>query len=360
MKQWIVRCLRDGDWVCRLGRVLGLTLLVSTVIWGRAMNSGASPSARLVVYASSTQEEVMSQCIFPGFEAAWESETGQRLEIDGVFGASETLAGQINLGAPADVALLSNARSVTHLKIGRQVRANRMPEVYARTPVVIVVRPGNPHAIQGFADLAQPGLKLMHADPRTSGAGQQAVLAEYASALPRDGGEETPRALRSELAKAQLEAIWRNVRLLGDSARSTMTLFELGAGDALVTHEHEALLFQQRGIPLEVVMPPRTLVAQHWAVIVDANVTPRELPVAEAFLDYLLGESGQHALACYHLRPANAQPGPDTGAVGTVTVDALGGWRLAYSDIVEGIWEKEIQPGLRLESFVQVQEPGER
>jgi sulfate transport system substrate-binding protein len=340
--------------------VLGLTLLVSTVIWGRVVLSGTPSPARLVVYASSTQEEVMGQCIFPGFEAAWKAQTGQVLEIEGVFGASETLAGQINLGAPADVALLSNAQAVTHLKIGRQVRANRQALVYARTPVVIVTRPGDPHAVQSFSDLAQPGLELVHADPRTSGAGQQAVLAEYASALPLEESGATAGDARSELAEAQLKAIWHNVRLLGASARSTMALFELGAGDALVTHEHEALLFRQRGVPLEIVVPPQTLVAQHWAVIVDDNVTPRELPLAEAFLDYLVGEAGQYALGRYYLRPANAELGAELGIEQPLTVDALGGWRLAYAEIVEDIWLAEIEPDLQLASFIQVRETGER
>ena len=99
-----------------------------------------------------------------------------------------------------------------------------------------------------------------------------------------------------------------------------MTLFELGACDAFVTYEHDALLAQERGIPLEVVMPPRTILASHVAVIVDDNVTSAERPVVRAFVDYLLSDAGQQILRRYHVRPAgvdnNAFPKLDQAIYG--------------------------------------------
>ena len=279
MIQLLVRCIRDRDWRCHVSRALGLAMLIAVVIYGRiAMSSAPTPNC-MMVYALSTQEEALTESIFPTFEKAWEAETGHELNIKGVFGPSGTLAGQINLGAPADVAILSNAQHVTQLKIGRRVRRKAQPEVLGYTPMVIVTRPGNPAGISEFADLAQPGLQLLHPDPWSSSAGEWAVLAEYGSAFL----ESNDRAA----SVIQLEAIWSNLRLLGPSARATMTLFELGAGDAFVTYEHDALLAQERGTPLEVVVPPRTILASHVAVIVDDNVTSAERPAVQAFVDYL-------------------------------------------------------------------------
>ena len=175
---------------------------------------------RLLVYGFSTQEEVFTQEIFPEFERKWEAETGQDLTIEAVFGPSGTLAGQINLGAPADVALFSNAQHVTWLKVGRRVRRETEPILFGCTPMAIVTRPGNPAAIDGTLTWHREGLRLLHADPKSSGGGQWAVLAEY--------GSELLRADDSAAARAQLEAIWRNVRLMAPSARSALTLFELG------------------------------------------------------------------------------------------------------------------------------------
>ena len=349
MRQWAIRCIRDRDWLCRLGRALGLALLIGGVIYGRITMATAPRKVRLVVYAFSTQEEVLTQSIFPAFEEAWETETGQDLTIEGVFGPSGTLAGQINLGAPADVALFSNAQHVTHLKVGRRVRLKNQPVVVGHTPMVIVTRPGNPRNIAGFSDLAQPGLRLLHADPRTSGAGQWAVLAEYGSALPEVDGQDAALRLRSGQAEAQLQAIWHNVRLLRTSARATMTLFELGAGDAFVTYEHDALLAKERGASLEIVVPQRTIVAQHMAVIVDDNVTPSELPLAQAFIDYLLSEAGQQALKRYHLRPADLEGERFPEISQPFTVDDLGGWSRAYIHVVEAVWQTKIEPHLDLE-----------
>jgi sulfate transport system substrate-binding protein len=362
MRDLIAHCIRDRDWRCRLISALGLAVLIVVVIYGRVALSLAPAPVRLVVYAFSTQEEVLTQSIFPAFEAAWEAETGQALTIQGVFGPSEILAGQINLGAPADVALFSSAQHVTHLKVGRRVRAYTQPVVVAHTPMVIVTRPGNPRAIAAFSDLAQPGLNLLHADPRTAGAGQWAVLAEYGSALPEAGERAATgsqgagdASLRSEQAEAQLEAIWQNVRLLGTSARATMTLFELGAGDAFVTYEHDALLAQDRGAALEIVVPPQTIVAQHVAVIVDDNVTASsERRVAEALLDYLVSEAGQQALNHYHLRPAAVDGEQLPEIPQAFGADNLGGWSRAYTDLVEGLWQAEIEPRLYLDSVLRV------
>lgn len=342
MKHSVVRCITDRDWRCRAVSSLGLALLIAVVIYGRIALSGAPTSTRLVVYAFSTQEEVLTQSIFPAFEEAWKGKTGQDLSIEGVFGPSGTLAGQINLGAPADVAIFSNIQHVTHLKVGRRVRQDNNPVVIGHTPMVIVTRPGNPYRIAGFSDLIQPGLQLVHADPRTSGAGQWALLAEYGSGLLESGTRPA--------AEAQLRAIWQNVRLLGASARAAMTLFELGAGDAFVTYEHDALLAQERGAQLEIVVPSHTIVARHVAVIVDDNVMPAELPMAQAFVQYLTSEAGQQALSRYHLRPANLESDQSPAIPQPITVDDLGGWSQVYTQLVEGVWQTEIEPRLHLES----------
>jgi formate transporter len=323
----------------RLGTLL---LLVGLLFGGVITYANARSPVTLVVYAFSTQEEVLTQGIFPAFEQAWEAETGRDLTIKGVFGPSGTLAGQINLGAPADVALLSNEQHINWLKFGRQVQQDTQPVVVSTTPMVIITRPGNHMGITDFDDLTQPSLRLLHADPTPSGAGDWALLAEYGSALLESGDQAA--------AQTELEAIWKNVQLLGVSARATLTLFELGAGDALVTYEQDARLALARGVPLEIVIPPRTIVAQHMAVIVDDNVTATERPVAQAFVNYLLSDAGQQAFTLYYLRPANLESEAFPPLTHPFTVDELGGWSQAYTELVERLWQTDIKPHLGLES----------
>lgn len=305
------------------------------------MIAGSRPPVKLVVYGFSTQEEVFNQSIFPAFEAIWQAKTGRDLMIEGVFGPSGTLANQIILGGPADVAIFSNDQHVTWLQVGRQVEQDTRAEIIGCTPMVIGTRPGNPAGIQDFADLSQAGLRLLHPEPGQSGAGDWAILAEYGSTYIVNGDRDA--------AETQLKGIWNNVKVLGSSARATLTLFELGAGDALVTYEQDALLALDRGVPLEVILPPRTIIAQHMAVIVDANVTPTERAAAEDFLRFLASETGQKILRDYHLRPPEVEAGPFSSAFQPFTVEDLGGWSQAYHDLIEGLWQSHIAPQLETE-----------
>lgn len=300
----------------------------------------------LVVYAFSTQEEVLTQTIFPEFEKDWEARTGRKVEIEGLFGPSGTMASQIILGAPADVAVLSNEQHVNWLKMSKHVQPQTKPIVVSSTPMVIVTRPGNPWGIKDYADLVQEGLNLVHADPRTSGAGDWALLAEY--------GSELRRSNDPAIAEENLKAIWNNVKLMGASARAALTLFELGAGDALVTYEQDALLAQARGVPLEIVIPEYTIIAEHVVVLVEKNLIAEEQTVAEALVDFLLSENGQQAFIQYHLRPAVYEDRIFPQVENPFFAADLGGWSKIYPQVMEKVWQTQIQPRLKLEETINL------
>lgn len=333
-------------------------LCLITIFWvviayygSREIPATAHAATRLIVYAFSSQEEVLSQGILPAFEKAWEAETGRELEIEVVFGPSAILAGQINLGAPADVAFFSNVHHVNWLKLGGMVNEDTIPSVIGYTPMVIVTRPGNPAEIVDFADLTQPGLCVLHADPRSSGAGEWAVLAEYGSVFLNSGN--------SDAAISQLWEIWRNVRVLGPSARASLTLFEMGTGDAFVTYEQDALLARERGVPLEIVIPPRTVIAQHVAVIVNENISYNEKPVVNALVQYLLSNAGQQIYRRYHMRSAIPADQAFPLLLQPFTVEDLGGWPHIHRELIETLWQSEIEPRLDLYPAPVLLDPGE-
>ena len=324
-------------WVIWLLGFFLLILALSVYIYSNL----PKPAKRvhLIVYAFSTQEEVFTQGIFPAFEQKWNAANEWQVTLEGVFGPAETLAGQITLGAPADIAIFSNPQQVTWLKVSKLVSQDFIPVVIGSTPLVIVTRSGNPASLVGFADLsAANGLNLMHPDPNTSGAGEWALLAEYGSAYLASGD--------TAAAEAQLQGIWEQVRLLAPSARAALTLFELGAGDALITYEQDALLAAARGVPLEIVYPSRTVLVQPLAVLVEENITRREREAAQAFLDFLLSAEGQKILTRYYLRPAEGLAEGFEPLVQPFTVEDLGGWPRAYNQMVEVFWRETIEPGL--------------
>jgi len=319
---------------------------------GSGNQVNAHSTIHLDVYAFSTQEEVLTQAIFPAFEQKWEAETGNKLSIEGVFGPSGTMAGQINLGAPADIAIFSNERHVMWIKVGKRAQIETQPVVISTTPIIIVTRPGNPKDISGFADLSKPGLHLIHANPRSSGVGEWAVFAEYGNAYL------TSRNMAD--AEQELKNIWRNVRWLVPSARSAISLFELGIGDALITYEHDAKLAKARGVPLELVIPPCTILAQHVAVIVDDNITQAERQVAEAFLQYLQSDMAQHIFHDFHHRSVTHYREEFPRLLQPFTIDDLGSWPQIYGELIISLWQKEIDPDLGLQDVSEMLEVGER
>jgi sulfate transport system substrate-binding protein len=320
--------------------IIAVVVVLAALYLLNGFIKAANAPVNLIVYAFSTQEEVFSQGIFPKFTQTWEAETGQQLTIEAVYGPSGTIAGQINLGAPADIAIFSNKQHVNWLKLGRMVHEQTRPVEFGYTPMVIVTRPGNPASINEYSDLSQEGLRLLHADPRSSGAGEWAVLAEYGSAYLQSGD--------TSIAEIQLKDIWRNVRLLGPSARSTLSLFELGAADALVTYEQDARLALERGVQLEILIPTRTIMAQHVVVIVDNNVTTKERAASEALISYLLSDDGQQILSRYHLRPIHLINDSFPPLDQPFLVEDLGGWSKAHNTLIEGIWKSAIEPHLNL------------
>lgn len=321
-----------------LPTIIGMTLIV-ILVYSAFIKTRADAIVKLIIYAYSTQEEVLNLGIAPAFKKAWKAETGQEVDIEMVFGPSSTMAGHILLGAPADLAIFSSESHVNLLKHGNLLRSDNVPAYLARTPIVIVTRPGNPLAITSFPDLAGPGIKLLHADPRISGAGEWSVLAEYGSSdtLSGDG----------QAAADQLKDIWDNVCMMGDSARSTLALFTLGVGDAMITYEEHALIGIRKGLPIEVVMPERTIIAQHLVVLVDDNVSMSERPAAEALLQFIRGETGQKIYQEFYWRSAIQSKGCP-GSAKYFTVRDLGGWENAKRKLIDKLWGSEIYPQLSL------------
>jgi sulfate/thiosulfate-binding protein len=299
----------------------------------------------IVVYGFSIEEEVLTEGIFPAFQDYWQEQTGQEVTFKSVFSGSEDLAEEIIGGAEADVAILSNDQHAVWLRINDLVETNWrvFPSngIVSRSPLVVVVRPNNPLGIKDWADLARPGVSLVHPDPRTSGGAQWALLAEYGSALleEENGGQEA--------AHEQLRDIWNNVVATPSSAREALKQFLFGVGDALVTYEQDALLAKDRGAALEIVTPPSTVVSEHVAVIVDQNVKSWEREVVEAFVTFLWSDEAQKAFTHYYFRAvtdeALNEAVPEFCKIERpFTAQSLGGWGRAYSEIIHGVWEEQI------------------
>jgi sulfate transport system substrate-binding protein len=331
--------------------VIATVLLFATVFF-KGCQTQAAEEERLperqtiVVYGFSIAEEAITEEIFTAFQTHWKEQTGQEVTFQSVFTSSEELAETIiSGGAKADVAILSNEQHAVWLQINDMVETDwhTFPSqgVVSRSPLVIVVRSGNPLSIKDWADLARPGVKLVHPDPRSSGGAQWALLAEYGSVLlSEDGGGE-------QAARTQLEGVWANVVATPASSREALKQFLFGTGDALITYEQDALLAQSRGATLEIVIPHSTVMSEHVAVIVDENVKSWERTTVEAFAAFLWSDQAQQAFTRYYFRAvtneALNQAVPEFhGIERPLTVQDLGGWGKVYPEIIHGVWEEQV------------------
>ena len=329
--------------------VLALTILLVTSSCLPAPPS-QTDGINITLYGFSVMKEPLEKEIYPAFSAKWKKEHGQDVRFTSSFAGSETVTNQILQGVKADVAILSIDRDAERLQQGGAVTTDwhTFPQkgIINKTPFIILVRKGNPKGIHDFADLAKPGVKVIHPAPESSGGAQWSLLAIYGSELVKSqkqtGEQDKIRALQL------LQAVWRNVISTPGSAREARTQFETGFGDALITYEIEGLLIKQANAPVEIVVPEATIFSEHPVVMVDRNVDPNKKAVVQAFVQYLWSEEAQGAFVKYHFRSVTDEKLNEAHQEFAqikmpFTIELFGGWSQAYPDVIEGIWRSQVQ-----------------
>ena len=282
--------------------------------------------------------EAIHDGLAPEFARIWKEKTGRDIRFEESYNGSGAQSRAIAAGFDADIAILSLEDDVTPLVKAGLVNENwnKGPEkgLVTRSLVVIGVRPGNPKAVRDWNDLTREGVGVLYPDPKTSGGARWNINAIYGAGLLGDG--KTPPDLAA--AKALLTKVQYNVINMDSSGRQSLGTFERGTGDAVVTYENELLLRLGRGGDpgLESVVPPRTLLIEGPAALVDTSVDRhgnREL--AQAFLDFMRSKRGQEILKEYGFRPLTAKL-----PAGTFTMKELGGWTKIKAEVYgpKGVW----------------------
>jgi len=333
--------------------IAGLALFLA---WPRIQEArNAQPHRRVVVvYGFSILADAMNQGIFPEFSRIWKEQHGEELVFTSSFAGSGTITNQIVLGAPAAVAILSHEGDALRLKEAGAVTTDwhdfKARGIVNQTPFVILVRKGNPKKIRTYADLARPGVGIIHPDPLTSGGAKWSILAEFVSASghPMASDPEDER-----LGKQQLLGIWKNVVGQSPSAAGARTQFENGLGDALITYEQQGLVGRDgEKSESEIVRPPFTILSEHPLLLVDRNIRPHDRPLIEEFRDFLFSDEAQAIFVRYGFRSASNSKldsaNPNLPALPkTFTVEEMGGWAAADAHVYEKVWKGEVLKELR-------------
>jgi sulfate/thiosulfate transport system substrate-binding protein len=198
--------------------------------------------------------------------------------------------------------------------------------------IVFAVRPGNPKGIREWADLVRGDVKIITANPKTSGGARWAYLAAYGQVLTRGG---TPAD-----AEAYVREVYRRVPVLDAAARGSMTTFaQRLMGDVCLVWENEAHLTAKL-LPgrIEVVTPSVSVLAEPPVAVIEGYARKHgTLELSRAYLQFLFTPEGQAIAAKHGYRPQDPEVRQNHAAnfagVQTFTVDSLfGGWKQAHRD----------------------------
>lgn len=218
-------------------------------------------SGELIVFAAASLTDA--------FDALSDAFVGANPEVEVVFNhaGSQTLASQIDEGAPSDVFASANDTQMDAVAAAGNLAGE--PETFTANLLAIAVEPGNPLGISGLEDLADPGLVLVLP-------AEEVPAGQYArEALDAAGIEVAPASLEQDVRAA------RSKVELGEADASIVYASDIVASDAVAGID----------IPIEHNVPASYPIA----VLADApNPT-----AAEAFVAFVLSEDGQQILASY-------------------------------------------------------------
>lgn len=258
----------------RRAPVLVATVVVGLVVAGCAGSRSSSASrtsphppeatGRLTVLAAASLTDAFTE-IGARFEKA-----NPRVKVTFGFGASSSLATQVNQGAPGDVFASADAPNMDKLLGPGGAGAASPPVTFARNSLQIVVGRGNPKRIASLADLARPGVVYVAAAPSVPiGGYAQQVLAKAAVA-------PVPKSL-----EADVKAVVTKVALGEADAGIVYTTDVRAAGDKV----------QGVAIPDEL-----NVVARYPIAVLRSVKNP---VAADAFVAFVRGSEGQAVLASY-------------------------------------------------------------
>lgn len=235
----------------------GLSLVVVAGCGGSSSGGSSTVGSNVTVFAASSLTNA-----FGDIGKSYKSDGGGTATFS--FAGSQELVQQIQNGAPADV--IATADTTTIGQVANQLVSPA--KTFARNTLVIVTAPGNPKHITTLADLANPSLKVVLADPSVP-------AGKYAAQALRDAHVTVhPKSLELDV-------------------RSVLTKVEVGEADAGIVYVTDA---KTAGATVASVPVPSSPVAEYEIGALDNQ--------GKAFVQQVLSGSGQAVLKGYGFLPA--------------------------------------------------------
>jgi sulfate transport system substrate-binding protein len=322
----------------RFSRFFGWVLLGILVGGGLASCSGAEkgadesatqPSKELTLVSYAVTQKAYEQ-IIPKFVEQWKAKTGQTITFSQSYGGSGSQARAVIDGLEADVVALALALDVQKVQKAGLIEPGWEKEapddaIVTRSVAALVTRKGGPQ-VSKLSDLSKSNIKVITANPKTSGGARWNFLALW-GAVTQTGGTE-------QAATTFVKEVYRGVPILPKDAREASDVFyKQGQGNVLINYENEVLLAKQQGDTQPFVVPTDVNVSiDNPVAVVDKNVDARGTrKIAEAFVQFLFTPEAQREFAKVGFRPVDATVSQEFAkdypkVQKLFTVKDLGGW----------------------------------
>src|SRR5574341_1141044 len=299
-------------------RKIGVVVLAVGALIATGCSATTAGGARLSLVAYSTPREAYAALI-PAFQR---TPAGKGITFSQSYGASGDQRRAVSSGLPSDVVTLALQPDMTELAdaglVARDWNRDSYKGMVTDSVVAIVVREGNPKNIHTWADLVEPGVRVITPNPFSSGGARWNVIGAY--------GAQLEQGRSPDEAKAFLFRLFENVPVQDKSARQALQTFVGGEGDAMIAYENEAIVAQQAEQPVDYVVPDQTILIENPIAVLATSKHPAQ---AKAFVEFLRTPEAQSIFASKGYRPVNPQaPGADRfpRPRGLFTIDDLGGW----------------------------------
>jgi molybdate transport system substrate-binding protein len=258
--------------------VAAATLLLLTACSSNSPpSSGSTGSTHLTVLAAASLTKVFPKIgaefvkQHPGTSFGWS------------FAGTDTLAAQIEQGAPADVFL--SADQTNPKKLVDKTLADA-PVTFAGNRLTVIVPTDNPGKVVAATDVGRPGVKVI-------AAGDKVPITRYATQLVANlsKGVDDPAAFVAAYAK--------NIVSKEDNVAAVVSKIELGEGDAAIVYVTDAKASTKVGT-VEIIPASANVLATYAGVVVKSTTQP---DAANAFLAWLAGPDGQAILGEFGFLP---------------------------------------------------------
>jgi sulfate transport system substrate-binding protein len=311
-------------WLCRM-TVVSVAALVAS---GAGCGEEAAPEqgADVAVVASSPLRAVLENELIPAFQR---TKAGRGMDVVVSTGPSATQADAVVSGRRADVVVLSTMADMARLVDARAVRpewqGHPQGDLAAVTAIALTFPRGNPGQVDGWEDVARPGVRVAVADPRIFDEGQWAALALWGSRVEPGGTQRSGRRF--------MERVLGSASIERGGPAAALRKLENGEIDVVIGYEAEALRAEAAGAAVGHVVPDPTI-----AVEFPASYTNRASPAGRSFYEFIGTERAQRLMVRRGLRP-----GSSTAQVATsgrfpqpefFTVSTLKGWSVIQPRIL--------------------------